>query len=236
LSQIDRNLFLNRRSPLAARERRKRLMVTALAGGLLSLGALTTLQAASESSGRLSARPSLHGGSSRLLSGIDPAGFAANALPYAVLAAVPKAAAAPARAAEPVGTAPDVKAAETPTPRETPAVSAEAALTVIDQWAKAWQSKDVAGYLATYGERFHPVNGMSRDEWAKLRRQRIADKRVIQLELRDIKVQTEAEDRVWVNFIQDYRADQFVERGTAKSMLLVLEKDGWRILAEASGH
>lgn len=110
----------------------------------------------------------------------------------------------------------------------------EAVLAVIDQWAKAWQSKDVTGYLATYGEDFQPTNGISRDDWAKLRRQRISDKRVIQLELRDIEVQTEGADRMRVNFVQDYRADQFVERGTAKSMVLALEKDGWRILAEES--
>jgi hypothetical protein len=39
-----------------------------------------------------------------------------------------------------------------------------------------------------------------------------------------------------VNFVQDYRADQFIEKGTAKSMLLVLEKNGWRISAEESGR
>jgi len=236
VSQIDRNLFLNTCSLRAARQQRKRLMVTVLAGGLFSLGALTTLQAASESSGQMSTRPSLHGGSSRLLSEIGAAGFGADTLPYALLANAPTAE----KMAEPVAASasvePAAQEAATATAPEATASSAEAARAAIDQWAKAWQSKDVAGYLASYGEGFQPANGMSRDDWAKLRRQRIADKHVIQLELRDIDVQPEAADRVRVNFTQDYRADQFVERGTAKSMLLVLEKDGWRIAAEESGR
>ncbi|PKO85553.1 MAG: hypothetical protein CVU18_19575 [Betaproteobacteria bacterium HGW-Betaproteobacteria-12] len=110
----------------------------------------------------------------------------------------------------------------------------EAVLAAIEQWAKAWRSKDVAGYLAAYGEGFQPANGISRDDWARLRQQRIADKRAIQLELRDIEIQAEVADRVRVNFVQDYRADQFVEMGSAKSLLLALEKDGWRIVAEES--
>jgi len=235
VSQIDRNLFLNTCSLRAARQRRKRLMVTVLAGGLFSLVALTTLQAASESSGQLSTRQALHGGSSRLLSEIGVAGFGADALPYALLANAPTAEARPDPVAAVASPTPAVEAAATATQPEGPS-SAEAARAVIEQWAKAWQSKDVAGYLAAYGESFQPANGMSRDDWAKLRRQRIADKHVIQLDLHDIDVQTEAADRVRVNFTQDYRADQFVERGTAKSMLLVLEKDGWRISAEESVH
>lgn len=129
-----------------------------------------------------------------------------------------------------------MQSAATVAPQDASATSEEAVLAAIEQWAKAWRSKDVAGYLAAYGEDFQPANGVSRDDWAKLRQQRISDKRIIQLELRDIEVQSEAADRVRVSFVQDYRADQFVEKGTAKSLLLALEKDGWRILAEESAR
>jgi len=236
LNPSDRNLFLNRCSLHAARQRRKRLVVTALAGALFSMGALSTLQAASESGGQLSIRQPFQGAGSRLLSGVGAAGYAADALPYALLASVPKAGAGPIRSAEAVDKVVDVEAAATPTPPGTPVDSATAALAVIEQWARAWQGRDVAGYLAAYGEGFQPARGLSRDDWARLRRQRIADKRVIQLELRDIEARTEAADRVRISFVQDYRADQFVERGTAKSMLLVREKDGWRIVAEESAR
>lgn len=228
MSQIDRNLFQNSCSLRATRQRRQRWLVTGLAGTVFSLGALTTLQAASESSGPLPEKQSVHAGSSHVLAVVASLGWAADTLPYTLLTSVPPPAAA-AVTSLPVAQAPEALAA--------PAAdfgNAKAVLAVVDQWAKAWQSKDVAGYLATYGAAFQPANGISRDAWAKLRQQRIADKQVIQLELRDIEIQAEAADRVRVNFVQDYRADQFVELGSAKSLLLALEKDGWRILAEES--
>lgn len=240
LSQADRNPSQNRCSRYAARQRRIRFRVSALAGAMLSLGALTTLQAASQSSGHLPVKQSVHSAGSRLLSGIGTGDFAADALPYAVLARLPKPAAeqAPAGAvfAGSSGAVAEVQSATTVAPQDASASSEEAVLAAIEQWAKAWRSKDVAGYLAAYGEGFQPANGVSRDDWAKLRQQRISDKRIIQLELRDIAVQSEAADRVRVSFVQDYRTDQFVEKGTAKSLLLALEKDGWLILAEESAR
>ena len=240
-SQIDRNLFLTQCSQRDARQRRGRLVVTALVGGLFSLGVLSTLQAASDSGGQLPIKQPAHASGGRLLSGGGNVELAADGLSYAVLTNVPKAAAAKPQAiavatTEPAGTPADAREAGVAAAEEAPAARAEAVLAALDQWAKAWRSKDVDGYLAAYGEGFAPANGVTRDEWAKLRRQRISDKREIQLELRDIAVQTEAADRVRVRFVQDYRADRFIERGIAKSMVLALEKGGWRILAEETVH
>jgi len=240
MSQTDRNMSRKRCAQRAANQRRIHFVVNTLAGAMLSMGVLATLQAASESGGHLPVKQSGHSAGSRLLSGVGTVGFAADALPYAVLAGLPKPAAEQALAsavvAESSSAMAEVPAAATEAIQDAPAAGEEAVLAAIEQWAKAWRSKDVTGYLAAYGEGFQPANGVSRDDWAKLRQQRIADKRVIQLELRDIEVQSEAADRVRVSFVQHYRADQFVERGTAKTMVLALEKDGWRILAEESAR
>lgn len=235
-SQIDRNLFQTHCSRRDARQRRGRLVVTALVGSLFSLGVLSTLQAASDSGGQLPVKQTAHASGGRLLSGGGNVELAADALSYAVLANLPKAAIAKPQAiavaaTESAGTPSEVLEAEVAAPEEA-AGRAEAALAALDQWAEAWRSKDVDGYLAAYGEGFAPANGVTRDEWAKLRRQRISDKREIRLELRDIEYETEGADRVRVSFVQDYRADRFVERGISKAMVLALEKDGWRILAE----
>lgn len=238
MSQTDRNMSRKRCAQRAARQRRIHFVVNTLAGALLSMGVLATLQAASDSGEHLSVQQPAHGSGGRLLAGINSGGFAADELPYAVLANLVKPVAVPVKAsevvAEPDNALPQAPEAGTEALPDALAAREETVLAAIEQWAKAWRSKDVAGYLAAYGEGFQPANGISRDDWAKLRQQRIADKRVIQLDLRDIEVQPEDADRVRVNFVQDYRADQFVERGTAKSLVLALEKDGWRILAEES--
>lgn len=237
MSQTDCMLSPKRCAQRAARQRRIHFVVNTLAGVCLSMGVLATLEAASESEGQLPVKQATYGTSSRLLSMLGATGFAADELPYAFVARLPQTAAAPARASEVVAERDNSlpEAANEALP-DVGAANEEAVLATIEQWAKAWRSKDVAGYLAAYGEGFQPANGVSRDDWARQRQQRIADKRVIQLELRDIDVQAEAADRVRVSFIQDYRADQFVEKGTAKSLLLALEKDGWRILAEESAR
>lgn len=237
MSQTDCNLSRKRCAQHATRQRRSHFWVNTLAGAMLSMGVLASLQAASGSGEHLSGKPAAPGAGSRLLAGVGADGFAAEALPWAVLANLPKPAA-------PVNTNEPVAVPENPLPAapgaealaDAQAAREEAVLAALEQWAKAWRSKDVAGYLAAYGEGFQPANGISRDDWARLRQQRIADKRAIQLELRDIEMQAEAADRVRVNFVQDYRADQFVEKGSAKSLLLALEKDGWRILAEESAR
>lgn len=236
-SQIDRNLFQTQCSRRDARQRRGRLVITALVGGLFSLGVLSTLQAASERGGELPVKQTVHGSGGRLFSGEGNGELAADSLSYAVLANMPKVAAAKPQASElaateSAGTPSDPSGEGVVAPEDAAAARAEAALAALDQWAEAWRSKDVDGYLAAYGEGFAPANGVTRDEWAKLRRQRISDKREIRLELRDIALETEATDRVRVSFVQDYRADRFVERGITKAMVLALEKGGWRILAE----
>jgi hypothetical protein len=240
MSQTDCNLSRKRCAQRAARQRRIHFVVNTLAGAMLSMGVLATLQAASDSGEHLSVQKTAHGGSSRLLAGVNSGGFAADALPYSVLANLVKPAAVQVKASEPLvepdNALPEEPEADSEALADAQAARDEAVLAAIEQWAKAWRSKDVAGYLAAYGKGFQPANGISRDDWAKQRQQRIADKRVIQLDLRDIEVQAADADRVRVNFVQDYRADQFVEKGTAKSLLLALEKDGWRILAEESAR
>jgi len=236
LSQVDRNLFLNSRALRAARLRRAAWLGGLLAGAVFSLGALTPPQAVPEASGQLPLKPSVHGAGSRVLSGVATAGIPADALPYALLAGLPKLGAGQAKAREMVVAAPEAPQTASGARMDAPPVSPEAVLAAIDHWARAWRSKDVAGYLAAYGEGFQPAEGISRDDWARLRRQRILDKREIRLELRDIEVQSEAADRVRVSFLQDYRADRFVERGAAKSLVLALEKDSWQILAEETVH
>lgn len=236
-SQIDRNLFQTQCSRRDARQRRGRLVITALVGGLFSLGVLSTLQAASEGGGDLPVMQTVHGSGGRLLSGGGNVELAPDSLSYAVLANMPRVAATKPKAielsaTESAGKPSGATGAGVVAPEDAALARAEAALAALDQWAAAWRSKDVDGYLAAYGDGFTPANGVTRDEWAKLRRQRISDKREIRLELHDVAVETEAADRVRVSFVQDYRADRFVERGITKSMVLALEKGGWRILAE----
>lgn len=218
----------------AARQRRTRFLVNIVAGSLFSMGALNSLQVAAFSDGEFQVNRNAVTASGRLLPALGEQEVAADGLTYASLTGLA------AKASLPAGTVATNESvaveAVSANEQEGQADAREAAMAALEKWAQSWRSRDVEGYLAAYGENFQPANGLGRDEWSRQRRQRIGEKREIQLSLRDIQIEAEADARIRVRFVQDYRADQFVERGTAKMIVMALENNVWRIQSEESLH
>ncbi|MCQ8895822.1 TRAP transporter large permease subunit [Limnobacter humi] len=160
---------------------------------------------------------------------------------------VPAAPAAPAAApaaeapALPADAAPVVTAAEpaAPAPEPVPAgpdlgaLKAEVNETV-SNWAAAWSARDVNGYLSFYSPKFEIPGALSRDQWEKQRRQRIASKKSIEVSLANLKIDVTADGNsatAVATFEQDYRSDNFKEV-TQKTLRLSKEDGHWRITAE----
>ena len=134
------------------------------------------------------------------------------------------------------------KYAAAPAAESSDAVSA-AAIASVNAWAKAWSSKDVAGYLNTYGPEFTPEGGLSRAAWEQQRRERInragritvrvANPSVTEHDGAQGSVGTKlGEGRVRVNFTQDYRADNFSDQ-VSKVLELKDSGSGFKITREA---
>jgi len=111
------------------------------------------------------------------------------------------------------------------------AVSA-AAIASVNAWAKAWSSKDVAGYLNAYGPEFTPEGGLSRAAWEQQRRERINRAGRITVRVANPSVTKLGEGRVRVNFTQDYRADNFSDQ-VSKVLELKDSGSGFKITREA---
>lgn len=216
----------------AARQRRTRFLVNIVAGSLFSMGALNSLQVAAFSDGEFQVNRNAVTASGRLLPALGEQEVMADGLTYASLTGLAAKASLPAGAAAANESA--AVEAVSANEQEGQADAREAAMAALEQWAQSWRSRDVEGYLAAYGESFQPANGLGRDEWSRQRRQRIGEKREIQLSLREIQIEAETDARIRVRFVQDYRADQFVERGTAKMVVMALENNVWRIQSEES--
>jgi ketosteroid isomerase-like protein len=105
---------------------------------------------------------------------------------------------------------------------------------LVERWAGAWSSRDVAAYLGLYGEGFAPGNGLSRQAWEKSRRQMIERRRSIRVTVKDLRIQPVSEDQIVARFAQDYQADSYREAAAPKELVMVREKAGWRIVAENS--
>ncbi|MEN9671660.1 MAG: hypothetical protein RL018_1937 [Pseudomonadota bacterium] len=153
----------------------------------------------------------------------------------AVVAPVAPAVATP--TVKPAVTAP-VVTAPTPTP-VAPALPAAAATSEKDieqavlAWAKAWSSKDMNAYLASYAKNFDTPKNLPRKAWEDERRERIMGKSRISVKLSDISTKLNGNSAT-VKFRQAYDADA-LSTSSRKTLELTKVGDRWLIAKETTG-
>ena len=103
----------------------------------------------------------------------------------------------------------------------------------VKSWAAAWAAKDYNAYSSFYARTFTPDGGLSREDWAQLRRGRISNREAINIEIRDLKVQQDGEDRAFARFTQIYSSNVYSD--TTQKTLEMIKQDGkWLINRESS--
>ena len=115
-----------------------------------------------------------------------------------------------------------------------PPVNKDEVITALHGWAAAWSAQAVDLYLSFYGEGFKPKK-ISKKVWAVQRRIRISKPRWVSVRLNefDVKADANKSDKVIVQLVQDYRADNYRDK-TKKQFVMQRTIDGWRILSEQS--
>lgn len=229
LNQVSGIYVPNQSSSRHSRRRGGMRAVNAIAGALLALGVVATLQAAMalQTEAAVQRPMAFHGkpeAAVRLLAeqSVQPGDFAN----YHVLPAAPTAAGSVAEATDDAAVVSE--AAET--------LREEAVRVAIEQWIMAWSQHDVAAYLAAYGKEFSPDNGMARGDWEALRRQRLAGRGEIFIALRDLEIELDGAGKANARFRQDYRSGRYQELATPKLLALAMEDGAWRIVAEKAGQ
>lgn len=148
------------------------------------------------------------------------------------------AAAAPAKAVAPPAVAPAAVAA----PVAASARPAQTTLTgaqhpdvnaAVQDWAKAWSSKNMTSYLAAYSASFAPPNGKSRASWEQERRARITTKGTIAVDVTELDVQA-TDTKATAVFKQHYKAGSLVSN-SRKTLELSKENGRWLITKESTG-
>jgi len=162
-----------------------------------------------------------------------PAAAPAN-VAKAPAAAAPAPAPAPAASAAAKAPAPaPATASPAPAPVASPANAAREVEAAVSAWAKAWSSKDVAGYLGAYAKEFDPPGNQSRQAWEEERRTRIVGKSRIQVRLSDVNVSVQG-SKATVRFKQAYSADS-LNVSSRKTLELQKVGDRWLITRESTG-
>ena len=138
-----------------------------------------------------------------------------------------------------------------PTPAPAKVAAAEPAAEVVDQanaaeqgdvereiinlaraWAKAWSDQRFDDYLGFYAADFQSPRRLDRSAWEDLRRSRITKPRYIEVTLSAFEPVSVSGWRARVSFEQTYRSDSYRDT-VRKSLELVREGGGWKILAES---
>jgi len=100
-------------------------------------------------------------------------------------------------------------------------------------WAKAWSTKNMPGYLKAYSAKFDPPNNQSRKAWEKDRRERIIGKSRISVTITDLTVSVNGDNAV-AKFRQAYKADT-LSVSSRKTLNLVKVGNQWQITRESTG-
>ncbi|MGY4828685.1 TolC family outer membrane protein [Sphaerotilaceae bacterium SBD11-9] len=108
-----------------------------------------------------------------------------------------------------------------------------AALTVrrLNDWAAAWEAKDVTRYISFYAPNFMPSAG-DLATWKSKRRALVAKKGNISVKVEDVQTNTLAPDRVETSFNQSYRSDNYTDVST-KTLTWQLINGQWYIVQES---
>ena len=129
-------------------------------------------------------------------------------------------------AVAPDGTAATEEEAATVTQRPDPA-------SAVRSWAQAWSEQRVEDYLGAYASGFLPPDGMTRQEWEALRRERVQRPPSIRITVSELEAEPLGEDHMTVRFQQRYETPTYQDEVT-KTLDLVWERDGWKIVQERS--
>jgi len=103
----------------------------------------------------------------------------------------------------------------------------------VKSWAAAWSARDYAAYTGFYAPTFTPDGGLTREDWAQLRRSRIAPREAISVEIQELKIRMDGKDRAFAEFRQVYRSKAYSDT-TQKTLELIRVGGKWLINRESS--
>ncbi len=105
----------------------------------------------------------------------------------------------------------------------------------VNNWARAWSSRDMNGYLSSYTKDYTPSNKQTNSAWTEERKARILGKNKITLKISNVTINISANGLLaTVKFKQDYRADTLTT-SSRKTLELVKTGDRWLISKEIAG-
>ena len=102
----------------------------------------------------------------------------------------------------------------------------------LEAWRKAWVNQDLKAYFAAYSPAFKPGKTYAGiDAWKASRRNLIANKQHIQIDIQNLKITHLEKNHARLEFSQFYQADGF-RKNDSKLLLMKRSESGWQIIRE----
>lgn len=102
---------------------------------------------------------------------------------------------------------------------------------LVAQWAASWSAKDLDSYFYAYADQFQPEGKKSHTDWVKERKQRIASKSKIAVQVKQLVIEPLDAHQMRANFNQIYEADG-LQSSTLKTLHLSRQEGVWKITRE----
>ena len=102
---------------------------------------------------------------------------------------------------------------------------------LVAQWAASWSAKDLDSYFYAYADQFQPEGKKSHTDWVKERKQRIASKSKIAVQVKQLVIEPLDATQMRANFNQIYEADG-LQSSTLKTLHLSRQEGVWKINRE----
>lgn len=102
----------------------------------------------------------------------------------------------------------------------------------INNWARAWSSKDVDGYLSFYAPDYSSPE-LTRAAWVEQRKERISTPRSIKVDVINLEVIIHGDEHAQAVFMQRYASDTYSD-SVNKTLLFRKLNDRWLIVQEKS--
>ncbi len=103
----------------------------------------------------------------------------------------------------------------------------------VGDWAAAWATQNIDAYFAAYADPFEPGKNLSKADWQTQRSKKIGAQKEIHIDIADLKLLSQSDDKAQIEFRQTYRSAS--HRDTTIKVLDLVKVDGkWRIVRESS--
>jgi ketosteroid isomerase-like protein len=101
----------------------------------------------------------------------------------------------------------------------------------IESWVNSWQNKDLKSYFSFYSNEFKGMQN-HRADWEASRQHALTKNRNISITVSNIQLQKEGNDKLKVNFTQNFKSDGFSDTGI-KELILLKKGTDWKIVKES---